>query len=241
MGVWVSSGNAVLIHNNIDGGTAKGLVVGDSFTTGVFVSGIVTLVNNHIAGGKAENGNSRGIVRYGGIGVVVNNTIDGGTASAVSYGIVTGAPGPLDLINNNIWGANQDWAFLYYSQPTNDFNYVIDCARWPAGCGPQTRGNTSVDPLFADPDKRLLDTSPLINGGVDPRDITAGGNVDYTIPVRKPDPVLLMTDFEGIPRSLDGAGWDVGRAEALPDTNHQMNRFLISVDGFHGGLSDGEV
>ncbi len=157
---------------------------------------------------------------------LVNNSIDGGSGNQ-SRGILSWCTAT--LINNDIWGADQDWVLVYLAGSwvnTNTLSDINGCTVWTGamGCGAQTAGNMSADPQFVGGGDYHLSSpaSPCVDTGVDPRYTGDGGSVDYAAagtPI--PDPADLVLDFEDDARPLDGDGsmtdeWDIGVDEYLP-------------------------
>ncbi len=193
-GVFSIRGTMVLVNNIIDGGS------GISSSCGVSNSDTLILANNFINGGSGSIV-SIGIMNILGVATLTNNIISGGSGNT-SYGINNGWPDSVELVNNNIWGEQQDYLMLSDSTYITLLAEINNCA-W-AGCAVAS-SNISENPLFIDPasdDFHLQNSSPCIDTGIDP--VAYINNSSY-----------LHIDFEGDPRPL-GAGWDIGPDEWWP-------------------------
>jgi predicted nucleic acid-binding Zn ribbon protein len=203
MGLRNTSGATMYaVNNSITGG------VNPNGTTGFGVStmGTGVFVNNTIDGGSANNagGNTIGI-RNGGDAIAVNNIIDGGSDS-ISQGVLNDPSGTIRLINNDIWGNEQE-RLLFYTDATGVVQHVTDLATvngcaWE-GCV-QAQNNISTDPelSFAGNGYYNLDSgSACIDAGANPYDWVSG-----------PAASLATLDWEDDPRP-QGSGWDIGADE----------------------------
>jgi len=135
-------------------------------------------------------------------GTLVNNVINGGSG-ANSYGLVGLDSLTVTLVNNNIWGLNQDCMFIDVNDVCTNTAFLVNACGW-LGCTAAS-GNISADPLFIDPsnsDFHIQSTSPCKDAGIDPVPTYIGsGPVDF--------------DIDGDARPY-GPAWDIGADEWTP-------------------------
>jgi hypothetical protein len=185
-----SQGGGLYIVNHSDAAIVQNLIIGNSAAAG---------------GGVYSS------VPYGARGpFLINNTISGNSSPQGSGVFADGFDGQAQLVNNIIMAAAGQTAILCgnfdSSVPIFQTNDVVSNSGVPYGgiCASQTglNGDISADPLFADPnngDYHLQSGSPAIDSG-------SSGQAP-------------QTDFDGVPRPLDGNGdgvraMDMGAYEA---------------------------